>query len=171
MFCFGIFFRANAYSCTTRSRTSNRVFPRVLIYLNHSFMLAKAVKTEKQIRGTARRGGNDFFGKLLSYAGVEITGQIPARPRGCGSFICIRTREIVNKGSRTPRCASAREEQCNPASGQTLARACTERSRAGASCRNHLFISSQFWLIANCEKATLSSVRDGILCGSWCQHL
>jgi len=64
-------------------------------------MLVEAVKTGEQVRGATRRGENDFFGKLFSYADVEITGQIP-RQRGCGSFICIRTREIVNKRSHPP---------------------------------------------------------------------
>jgi len=60
--------------------------------------------------------------------------------------IHLHTREIVNKRSHTKprRCASVREEQCNPTSGQTLARARTERFRADALCRNCLFIFSRF---------------------------
>lgn len=86
----------------------------------------------------------------------------------CGSSICIRTyvytwnrkQEIAHKA--TERCASAQEEQCNPTSGQTLARARTERFRPDASCRNRFFISFPFWLIVNCEKdpgITLSSKK------------
>lgn len=68
------------------------------------------------------------------------------RKKGYGSYICIHTREIVNKRSYTKpqRCASAWEEQCNPTSGQTLARARTEGSRAGALC---VAIASLFLLV------------------------
>lgn len=124
-------------------------FSCALIYLNYSFVRWNAKKYNKTQRA------HHFFGKVLSYAGVEITGRSLRDERMRIAFICIRTREIVNERSRTQSRGDAHPPGRNNVTRLPVrhwhVHAPNGLEPARVVLQPPLYFFS-FWLIANCEK-------------------